>query len=506
MASNKKVEILLTAKDQASAAIKGVGSSLEGLQQKSNGLIAGFGGLAKTGAIAASVGIVAAGTAAIKSASDFEMLRTNIITLTGSVEKGGAKMKELADFAAKTPFETRDLVEATQTMMGFGISAEESSENLRMLGDVSLGNKNKLQGLTLAFSQIQSTGRLMGQDLLQMINNGFNPLTIISQKTGKSMAVLKKEMENGAISADQVTDAFKIATSEGGLFYKGMDQGSKTLSGSFSTLKDEAFETLRSIVGMSETGEIKKGGVFYYLKEAVVSLTDAIKNLQPTMTQIGNLLNTYVGPAFNLLWNNVQKLIPKLQELWVKISPVLIPVLQFLGYVIGGIVVGAIYAAVYAAGIMVGAVSKMIGAFNWIIGKAQQVGAQFWGLYHNISGAMSSAAGAIIGPLARAFSWIIQQAARVSAALSNLNPFQRHSPSLIDNIKAGAKIIKSEYADVFSTVGALSRGNSVSNISNNNSNVNVTITGGINNTGGMTPDEISKTLSRQLELARSGAF
>ena len=79
--------------------------------------------------------------------------------------------------------------------------------------------KNKLSSLTLAFSQVQSTGRLMGQDLLQMIGQGFNPLQIISEKTGRSMADLKKDMENGAISADMVTEAFKIATSEGGRFF-----------------------------------------------------------------------------------------------------------------------------------------------------------------------------------------------------------------------------------------------------------------------------------------------
>ena len=180
-----------------------------------------------------------AGTAAtifgVKTAADLQSLSTSFETLTGDAEKGKKVFMDLKKMGATTPFEVTDLAKATQTMLAFGISVDKTQDYLKMLGDVSMGNKEKLSGLGLAFSQVQSTGRLMGQDLLQMINQGFNPLTIISQKTGKSMSVLKKEMEDGKISADMVTDAFKTATSEGGLFYKGMDRGAKTLGGTFST-------------------------------------------------------------------------------------------------------------------------------------------------------------------------------------------------------------------------------------------------------------------------------
>jgi tape measure domain-containing protein len=107
-----------------------------------------------------------------------------------------------------------------------------------MLGDVSMGNKERFQSLNLAFSQVQSTGRLMGQDLLQMVQQGFNPLQIISEKTGRTMVSLKKDMENGAISAGMVTEAFRNATSEGGRFYGAMDRQSQTVTGRISTLKD----------------------------------------------------------------------------------------------------------------------------------------------------------------------------------------------------------------------------------------------------------------------------
>ena len=225
---------------------------------------------------------------AVKQAGQMEMLRSSLDTLTGSAEKGAKVFTDLNEFAAKTPFETGDLAKATETMLAFGITSEKVLPNLGMLGDLSLGNAEKLRGLSLAFSQVQSTGRLMGQDLLQMINQGFNPLTIISQKTGKSMAVLKDEMAAGSISAEMVADAMKTATSEGGLFYKGMERGSQTLTGVTATLQDTIGMTIRQMVGLSETGEVVKGGLVDVVKNAFVDLTNFLTANQDTIVSFFN--------------------------------------------------------------------------------------------------------------------------------------------------------------------------------------------------------------------------
>lgn len=165
---------------------------------------------------------------------DMEQTRAKFEVMLGSLEKGNAMIAKLNEFANKTPFENADLIKNSETMLAFGINSEKILPTLKSLGDVAMGDKNKLSGLTLAYSQAASTGRLMGQDLLQMINQGFNPLLIISQKTGKSMAELKKEMEAGRISFDMVEDAFRTATSEGGQFYGMMDKMSEKASGKWS--------------------------------------------------------------------------------------------------------------------------------------------------------------------------------------------------------------------------------------------------------------------------------
>ena len=204
-------------------------SSLEGFKKWVGGLAigAGLSYLAKTG---------------IDAAMSMESLTAQFTVMTGSAERANAVLSEIADFAAKTPFTKLGLADAGKTLMAFGIEGQKIVPTLRMLGDVAGADQNKLKSLALVFGQIHSTGKLMGQVLLQLINQGFNPLNVISEQTGISMAKLKDAMAQGAISADMVTAAFQAATSEGGLFFGNLEAQSQTLQGRLSTLQDN-FQT-----------------------------------------------------------------------------------------------------------------------------------------------------------------------------------------------------------------------------------------------------------------------
>lgn len=178
------------------------------------------------------------GQNALKASSDFEQAQVAFGVMLGDAEKASRLVNQLQDMANVTPFETQDLLDASRVLLNFGIQLEDLLPDLQMLGDISGGNREKMRSMTLAFAQMSSAGRLMGQDMLQMVNAGFNPLQQISEETGKSMAVLKKEMEEGKISVEMVQQAFKDAASEGGRFYGMMEQQSKTLEGVTSTMSD----------------------------------------------------------------------------------------------------------------------------------------------------------------------------------------------------------------------------------------------------------------------------
>lgn len=181
-----------------------------------------------------------------------EQYTTSFTTMLGDQAKAQQLVNDLKAQAAKTPFGMEDLAKNTQTLMAFGISADEATRRLGQLGDISQGDAQKMESLTLAFAQMSSTGKLTGQDLNQMINAGFNPLEEISRKTGKSIGELKEEMAKGAISADMVADAFASATEEGGRFHGAMEAQSKTFTGQLSTMRD-GIDNLKGLLAQGLT-------------------------------------------------------------------------------------------------------------------------------------------------------------------------------------------------------------------------------------------------------------
>lgn len=207
----------------------------------------------------------------------------SLSTLLGSDTAGTAMFNELKDFAVKTPLMLNSLAGGAQTMLGFNIEAQKVVPLLKSIGDISMGDAQRFQSLTLAFSQMSATGKLMGQDLLQMINAGFNPLMEISKKTGKSISDLKDEMSAGAISAEMVTEAFQSATSEGGQFYGMLEKQGKGLAGQLNTLKgaiDDAYNSL---------GEATEG----IIASSVGVATELVKNYEQVGRILAGLVTTY---------------------------------------------------------------------------------------------------------------------------------------------------------------------------------------------------------------------
>ena len=196
-------------------------------------------GLATNPLILAGAGI----GMSIRKGMEADLQQANITTLLrGDVEKAKALYAQLSDYGVKTPYDKAGLIETQKTMMSFGLSSEFAFGKLKNIGDIAMGDVQKMQSLSLAFAQATSAGKLQGQDLMQMINAGFNPLQVISERTGESMAQLKERMSKGGISAQELAQAFEWATDKQGLFYQGAEKAGQTLSGKFNKMMDSITE------------------------------------------------------------------------------------------------------------------------------------------------------------------------------------------------------------------------------------------------------------------------
>lgn len=216
--------------------------------------------------------------------AEFESMETSLkVLLGGSQERLNNIMGQIKEYALASPLNTKDMVGAVQMMTSFGIEAEKSIDYLKAIGDISMGDTGKFNGLALAFSQMSSAGKLMGQDLMQMVNAGFNPLEEISRKTGKSIGELKNEMSKGAISSKMVQDAFISAASAGGKFYGMSQEGAKTLNGQISMLQ-ESFDNMFNEIGGKGEGVVMS---------AVQMATKLVENYEQVGRIIAGLVVTY---------------------------------------------------------------------------------------------------------------------------------------------------------------------------------------------------------------------
>ena len=262
-------------------------SSLIGKFSSAKAAVGGF-----LGAFAASA-LVDFGKEAIDAQSKVEQLEISFRTLLGSQEKASALIAEIKSYGTVTPYDTEGLAQAARLMLSYGMSSNKIMPTLQMLGDIAMGDKDKLQSLTLAFSQMSASGRVCKEDLNQMVDAGFNPLQIISEKTGKSIGELTDEVSKGAISVQDIEQAFIDATSEGGKFHNMVNNMSDSIAGKTAQMTDNWESFKASIGGLLRPAYL---GAIQTTTSAIDAMTNAIERLRASAGDVtvgdGNYSNS----------------------------------------------------------------------------------------------------------------------------------------------------------------------------------------------------------------------
>lgn len=243
------------------------------------------------------------GSELINTRGDMQLLETSFGVLLGNGAKANAMLAEIKQYNIESPLSLNGISQAAQLLLGFNVDAEKVMPTLRQLGDISMGSTERFQSLALAFAQMSAAGKLMGQDLLQMINAGFNPLQEISKNTGKSLIELRKEMENGSISSEMVAQAFASATSEGGKFYGMTEKQAQGIKGLQAKLEGGLIDAYNK-VGKSQESLIAGGyKVSIALIENYQAVGEALTALIATygLTKAAMVFNTSIDKTVTLM-------------------------------------------------------------------------------------------------------------------------------------------------------------------------------------------------------------
>lgn len=258
----------------------------------------------------------------VKSGVDYnatmESYLTNFKVMLGSEEAAATKLSEIRKMAASTPFSLDDLTSGTQTLLQFGIAADDTTGVLQRLGDISLGNAEKLQTLTRAYGKMSSAQKVTLENVNMMIDAGFNPLNQICDATGESMSDLYKRISDGKVSFSELEAAVEAATSQGGQFYNGMLEASQTFNGRLSTLTDNT----KALLGaLSDSLYSSLSDLLPVANDVVLELTDAF-----TEGGVPAMLDT----AAELLDNFADGLIQKIPDAVSAVSDLLTELLNYL--------------------------------------------------------------------------------------------------------------------------------------------------------------------------------
>lgn len=252
------------------------------------GLSSAFGSIAdKMAAVAVKAALIGGviGAVFVKSAADLQQTSKSFEVLTGNVDTANKLFGQLATYANRTPFEFPQIAKAGQTLLGFGIQSDKVYDNITMLGDIAAATGADFESLALVFGQVNATGKLMGQDSLQLINNRIPITSILAKKLGVSVQEVRARMEDGKISTDLFNQALLETTQAGGFAFKGTTELAKTFNGRMSTLKDTVLEFGRNLLGVKVDPKlglvVEKGGIFDKLSDMIPKIIDSLAQLTP---------------------------------------------------------------------------------------------------------------------------------------------------------------------------------------------------------------------------------
>ena len=290
------LSLVVSAKDRSSQTIAAVESKLGSLEDKISSISSkmksfgdGMQDVGKTMSAGLTLPILGIGAAAIKAAADQEQLMISFTTMLGSAEKAQAMLDSLARFAAETPFEMPQVQAAAKQLLAFGINAEDIEPTLKQLGDVAAGVGAPIGDLAYLFGTAAASGRLMTGDINQFATRGIPIIDSLSKVLGVATSEVRDMAAEGLITSEHMKQAFAVMTADGSKFGGMMEAQSASLSGMWSTMKDNLTITLQQI----GTEIVKALDLNTVMSGALVKIDELRKKfvefiqVNPELTKIG---------------------------------------------------------------------------------------------------------------------------------------------------------------------------------------------------------------------------
>lgn len=358
LGTEKSVDKLSTSmRNKMSPAMQKGGKDAESFSSKMAGLASNIGGklafALKAGGVALTGMTAGAVIFGVKTAASMEQAQVAFTTMLGSAQKAHDFLLQLQKFAAATPFELPQLTRASQRLLAFGFNAKQVIPTLTAIGDAVAGlggGAEQIDQVTTAIGQMQAKGKIQSDELLQLTEAGIPALKILANGFKKTQGDMQAMVTAGVVPASKaipillagIENGTKGAAGETTKFAGMMKAQSSTLSGLFSTLKDNVSQALGNMItpfvpqlekglGSLTTWSGKFSGA---MSKSVIPAVQTFSRQIKIGFQSGNLdamgnAGTRLGAVFRVIsdWTR-DKLVPALKGLWTWVQVYLIPALD----------------------------------------------------------------------------------------------------------------------------------------------------------------------------------
>lgn len=197
------------------------------------------------------------GSEVINVRNEFQQLEIAFGTMLKSTDKASVLMKDLAKFAAETPFGLQSAATGAKQLLAYGSTADTVIKELTMLGDVAAGTGQQIGDLVYLYGTLRTQGRAYLMDIRQFAGRGIP----IYDELAKVLKINKDQVNDfvsaGKVGFKEVELAFKNMTAQGGLYGGLMEQQSKSIGGRIEALKDN-IDAIFNEIGKNSEGVIYK--------------------------------------------------------------------------------------------------------------------------------------------------------------------------------------------------------------------------------------------------------
>lgn len=254
-------------------------------------------------------------------ASSMEQTGIKFEALTGNAEVSKETLKELADFALKTPFSLQDLQENSTRLLAYNVEAKDLIPTLGMLGDItSAVGVEKMPQLILAFGQVKAATKLTGMELRQFTETGVPMLAALSESMNVPIKEIQKLVSEGKVSFEDVQKALQLLTSEGGKYNEMTLKQSKSMAGVTQNLEDMRDRMLATLGGYTVFGEEIEGGFVDVLSDKLAGLLDWFTANEPQITEFLTNISVGIGSTIDWVVSTIQNLKKSFDELQTQVA------------------------------------------------------------------------------------------------------------------------------------------------------------------------------------------